>query len=148
MATGKTAAKFAKMTYNAQVVTANISSLTAVGLNYPEIDITVFSSTVQERLLGIPEVKITVSGPLDNTATTGALAVFTAAATLGSQTGAAVLIDYGIRAAATTGDPRFSNTLMSVSVFAIDTANPNDAPKWSATLVTMPGSAASFTTVP
>lgn len=146
MATGVTAGKYTILTYNSQVV-RSVTKISAAGLNYPPVDVTTFSSSIKENLLAIPEVKISVEALLDNTATTGALTVFSAAGVLGNQTGAPLLIDWGIRATATTGDPRFSNTLMSVAGLTID-SDPNGTPTMKMDLVSLPGSAASFTTKP
>lgn len=134
MATGKTVSKYTLVTYNSQVV-GGWDSITGVGYNHPEVDLSDMASAQKFVGLGIPECKIVIKGKLDNTATTGAHTLLTAAGTLGSQTGAPLLVAYGIRATATTGDPQFSNTLMSVSDYKVDVSNPNSAPTFTATLI-------------
>ena len=147
MATGKTLSKYTVITYNSQIL-SGVTSITGVGYNYPEVDLSDLASAQKFVGLGIPESKVQIKGLMDNTASTGTHTVLTAAATLGSQTGAPLLIDYGIRATATTGDPRFSNTLMAVSDYKVDVSNPNSAPTFSATLVASPSSVLSWTTKP
>ncbi len=65
-----------------------------------------------------------------------------------AKTGVPVLIDYGIRAAAATGDPRISITLMSASNIDVATAGASDAPMMTVTMSPVLGNALSYTTKP
>ena len=147
MATGKTAGKYTVVTVNSQVMTTMVKSIT-IKTDGKKIDVTTLGSGTTEHLFGLVDPEITIVCPLDNTASTGSWTVFTAAAAFASQTGVAVLIDYGIRAAAATGDPRISETLMSVSNISFSVGGPNAAPEMSVTLSPCIGNVHSFTTKP
>jgi len=145
--TGKTLGRYSKVTYNGVVITTTIHKITAkVGAK--AVDLTVLSSNTMENLFGLPDPNVTITCPLDNTASTGSWTVFTAPAVFGNQTGAPLLIDYGIRGVAATGDPRISLTLMSVENIDFNTDGPNGAPQMVVLLKPCIGNALSFTTAP
>ena len=112
MATGKTNAKHIRvkvddMTPTLQAISAGVANVSGVGLTYAEQDVTGYSDGIINFTLGFPSSEIEVTGPIDNTATTGAYTVFKAI--VGDQTITHTLeVQFGIRAAPATGDPNFS----------------------------------------
>ena len=110
MATGKTNARHIKVYVDdsgstARDITASVSNITGTGLTFAEQDVTAFSDGVVNFTLGQPSSTIEVSGPFNNTATTGGHTVFSGI--VGTTTTRTVTVQVGIRAAATTGDPEF-----------------------------------------
>lgn len=110
MATGKTNAKHIRVlvdtTGGPQDVSSGVSNISGVGLTYAEQDVTAYSDGVVNFTLGHPSSEIEISGPVQNTATTGSHTVFSAIAGDQSQT-FTVTVRIGIRAVPTTGDPEF-----------------------------------------
>ena len=112
MGTGKTNAKWIRvsvddMTPTLQAISASVSSAGNIGLTHEEDDVTAYSDGVHNVTLGHPEAPIILTGPFDNTATTGAYTVLAAIVGDLSITHT-VTTEIGIRAAPTTGDPVFS----------------------------------------
>lgn len=140
---GKTHSRFTTVTYNSQAITCSITSVTGVGISYAETDITTLCSTIMERIQGYGDVAITLSGPFDNTATTGGHIVVEALN--GDPDGATLTIAIGIGAAPTTGDPEFEVTSMGVFSYVVDISG--DAPTWTAELRPLPGATAAWGTV-
>lgn len=143
MATGKTHSKYITIVYNSQTVTCRINNLTGVGVTYAEEDITTFCDSIRQFVLGFGDVNISVSGPFDNTATSGSHAVFEALN--GSQAGATMVISYGIRAAPTSGDPKFTVTALTVTSYTVDASG--GVVTWNSTLRPMTGATAVWGTV-
>ena len=112
MATGKTNAKHIRvkvddMTPTLQAISAGVANVSGVGLTYAEQDVTGYSDGIINFTLGFPSSELEITGPIDNTATTGAYTVFKAI--VGDQTITHTLeVQFGIRAAPATGDPNFS----------------------------------------
>jgi hypothetical protein len=72
------------------------------------MDVTAYSDGVINFTLGHPSAEIDISGPLNNTATTGGHVVLSAIANAPySQSSYTLTIAIGIRAVPTTGDPEF-----------------------------------------
>lgn len=143
MATGKTHDRYVNVIYNSQTIPCRINNMSGVGITYDEADITTFCDALHMFVLGQGNVEITLSGPFDNTATSGAHAVFSAA--VGNQTGYTLTIQIGIRAAATTGDPEFEATLMLTTSYVVNMGS--GVPTWTATLKPGTGAAAAWGTV-
>lgn len=115
MATGKTNARHIRVLVDDSTGTArtlsSVSNVTGVGLTHNETDVTAYSDGVVNVTLGHPRSEIEISGPLDNTATTGPHIVFTGIVGLENNAGtlftSTVTIQIGIRAAPATGNPEF-----------------------------------------
>ena len=113
MATGKTNARYITVDLDniadsATDITASVSDISGVGLDFNTSDVTAYSDGVVNFTLGHPMSEIDISGPLNNTATTGGHVVFSAMIdapyTLDSYT---LTVQFGIRATPTGGDPEF-----------------------------------------
>jgi len=131
MATGKTNSRWIRVTYNSQDLSASISNVSSIGLTYAETDVTAYSDGVINFTMGQPTADLELSGPVNNTATTGAHNVLPAIT--GNDTAYTLTIQIGIRAAPTTGDPEFEGSY-KCSSYRI-----NGDGTWAARLV--PGSA-------
>lgn len=113
MATGKTNAKHIRVyvddsTPSAQDISASVSSISGVGLTYEEQDVTAYSDGVVNFVLGHPLSEVEITGPFNNTATTGAHVVFTDIVGLNPASDTYTLtVQIGIKAAPTSGDPEF-----------------------------------------
>ena len=110
MATGKTHSRYIKILLGdsggtARDITSSISSIGDIGLTYDQADVTAINDAVMQYLAGRGDADIQFGGPFNNTATTGAHAVFTGLT--GTNTAATLTVQIGIRAAPTTGDPEF-----------------------------------------
>jgi len=111
MATGKSNARWIRVYVDnsadaAQDISADVSNVSGAGLDYETSDVTGYSDGVKNFTIGHPSSEIEITGPFDNTATTGAHTVFTGIA--GSMAATRTLtVQIGIRAAPTTGDPEF-----------------------------------------
>lgn len=111
MATGKTNAKFITVDLDDTVptvrdITPAVSNISGVGLTFAETDVTAYSDGVINFTLGHPSSEIEITGPLDNTASTGAHVVFSAI--LGHIAATSTLtVQFGIRAAPVSSDPEF-----------------------------------------
>ena len=108
MATGKTSARYIRVSFNSQDISASVSDISGVGLDYEQQDVTAYSDGVKNFTLGHPSAEIDISGPLNNTASTGGHTVFEAIADAPySQDSYTLTVQFGIRAAPTAGDPEF-----------------------------------------
>jgi len=111
MATGKTNSRFIRVLVDdsgasARDISAAVSNVSGVGLDHETAEVTGYSDGVKNFTLGHPSSEIEITGPFDNTATTGAHTVFTGIA--GSMAATRTLtVQVGIKAAPTTGDPEF-----------------------------------------
>lgn len=134
MATGKTHSRYIKVLLDdsggtARDITASISSIGNIGLNYDQADVTAINDSIMQYLAGRGDADIQFSGPFNNTATTGAHTVFTGLN--GANTAATLTVQLGIRAAPTTGDPEFEGEFVVTSyLVAGDMSNLT----WSAAL--------------
>jgi len=108
MATGKTSARYIRVSFNSQDISASVSDISGVGLDYEQQDVTAYSDGVKNFTLGHPSAEIDISGPLNNTATTGGHTVFSAIANAPYTSDSYTLtVQFGIRAAPTGTDPEF-----------------------------------------
>jgi hypothetical protein len=113
MATGKTNARYIRVSLDdsggsARDISASVSDISGVGLDYAPADVTAYSDGVINFTLGHPSAEIDITGPLNNTATTGGHTVLEAIADAPySQTTYTLTVQIGIRAAPTGGDPEF-----------------------------------------
>jgi hypothetical protein len=116
MATGKTNSKHIRVYVDdsggsARDISASVGDVTGTGLSYNETDVTAFSDGVVNFTLGHPTSEITITGPVNNTATTGAHIVFAGIqgkeVDAGSAWTATVTVQIGIKAAPASGDPEF-----------------------------------------
>lgn len=112
MAAGKTHVKHIKILVDdsgatARDITAAVSNVSGVGLKYDETDVTGYSDGVVNFQLGHPSSEIEISGPIDNTAASGAHTVLSGIVGQVSAT-VTVEVQFGIRGAPTSGDPNFS----------------------------------------
>lgn len=129
-----------------------ITSLSAVGVVYDEVDVTAFQDAVKGALPGMPDAPIEISGPLDTTAAVAAAASGVAPALSGShtilsaingvQTPLSLGIYIGIRHNWETGEPTFGISSSATSgylctSYTVDTANMT----YKATFKLFPGSA-------
>lgn len=134
MATGKTHSKYIKILQDdsggtPRDITASVDSIGGVGLNYEQTDVTSLNDTVMQYLAGRGDGEITLGGTLNNTATTGAHVVYTGLN--GTNTATTLTVQFGIRAAPTTGDPEFEGEFVVTKyTVSVDMG----APKWEASL--------------
>lgn len=110
MATGKTHPRYIKVLLDdsggtPRDISDSINSIGGIGLSYDQTDVTTIANSVKQYLTGYGDSSVSLGGPFNNTATTGAHTVLTGLN--GANTAATLTIQIGIRAAATTGDPEF-----------------------------------------
>ncbi len=144
MAQGKTHSIFTTINYNSQNVTARIDSVGGIGVSYDTADVSTLASTLHEYVKGLGNADLELSGSFDNTATSGAHAVFSAAAA--AQVGYPLVISIGIGAAPASGDPKLTLSLMMTTQYVVD-AGVSDAVKWKASLRPAVGCTATWGTV-
>lgn len=137
MATGKTNARYIRVYVDdsgasARDISASVTNVTSVGLTYAETDVTAYSDGVINFTIGHPSAEVELSGPFNNTASTGAHTVFTGINGSMSAT-TTFTFQIGIRAAPTTGDPEFEGE------YYCSNYRVNGDGTWTARLV--PGSA-------
>ena len=130
MATGKTNSRWIRVTFNSQDLSASVSNISSVGLTYAETDVTAYSDGVVNFTMGTPTADLELSGPLNNTATTGAHIVL--APITGNDTAYTLTVQIGIRAAPASGDPEFEGS------YKVSSYRVNGDGTWNARLV--PGS--------
>ena len=114
---GKTHSKWTTVSYNGQLITCSINSLSGIGVNFDTVEVTTLCNAIKERLIGHGDVSIAASGPFNDTATTGAHIVVEPLN--GSQTGGTLIISIGSGAAPTTNDAKFTVTNMGVDNYMV-----------------------------
>ena len=139
MATGKTDNKYIVIIYGGQTIDCSIQAVDGVGITYDQTDVTGLCNAIKEYVQGQGNVSVSLSGTLSNTATTGSHTVIEPLN--GDTTGSTLTVQYGIRAAPTTGDPEFNVTSMGVFGYTLSGTS------WTATLMPLPGATASWDTV-
>ena len=143
MATGKTDSKYINIIFGGQTLDCSLTAVDGAGITYDQTDITGLCNTIKEYVQGQGDVSVALSGYLSNTATTGSHTVIEPLN--GDTTGSTLTIQYGIRAAATTGDPEFEVTAMGVFDYLVSASG--GAPTWSAALRPLTGATAAWGTV-
>jgi hypothetical protein len=87
--TGRTVGKYSKVQVKDSGGTLRdipVTTISGVGLSYPEVNLTALQDAVQGSLPAQPAVSITITGPWDTTAVQAASATTAAAALSGSHT--------------------------------------------------------------
>jgi hypothetical protein len=141
---GKTHSKWVTVSYNSQLITCSIDSLSGIGLNFDTVEVTTLCNTIKERLIGHSDVSIGASGPFNDTATTGAHNVVQPLN--GNPTGAPLVISIGSGAAPTTNDAKFTVSLMGVDNYTVS-ASTGGAVTASWNWTPRPGSTAAWGTI-
>ena len=114
---GKTHSKWVTVSYDGELVTCSIDSLSGIGVNWDTVEVTTLCNSIKERLIGQGDVSIGASGPFNNTATTGAHIVVEPLN--GDPTGETLIISIGSGAAPTNGDAKFTVTNMGVDNYTV-----------------------------
>ena len=114
---GKTHSKHITISYNSQLITCSIDSLSGVGISFNTVEVTALCNTIMERLAGMGDVSIGASGPFNDTAVTGSHIVVQPLA--GNNAGAELVISFGSGAAPTGGDAKFTVTAMGVDNYTV-----------------------------
>jgi|SRR5579859_675696 len=130
-----------------------IDSITIVGIQYAQIDLTAFQDAVKGALPGFPDAPIEITGPWDTTAA-NAIATSTNAPVLsgsytvlqplnGGNTPRSLGVCFGDRAYWATGMPVFGISSSATSGYLLFewTVNPKDPMKYKAVFKLFPGSA-------
>ena len=152
MATGRTVTKWIRFCLDDSAGTAReipVDSISPVGFQYEETDVTAWQDAVKGYLSNHPDATIDITGPFDNTAA-AALAASGAAPTLsgshtilnaiaGGVTPLALAIMFGIRGYWTTGDPVFGVVTASATAGYLCTKYTVEGEKYSARFVPYPG---------
>lgn len=124
-----------------------INSLSVVGIQYDEQDVTAFQDAVNGALPSMPDAPIEISGPFDNTAaqTVGTLSGSHTilSAINGLMTPLSLDVQFGIRHAWESGEPQFGITASAANGYictryTVDVSNMT----YTARFVLYPGSAA------
>lgn len=97
------------------LTTIAIDSINGVGLTYDEVDLTAFQDALHGVLPNHPDVTIAITGPFDNTATTGNHIVLSGIA--GGVTPLSIDVQIGMRHAWESGEPQFGLTSSSTVGF-------------------------------
>ncbi len=124
MATGKTTSRYVTVTLDDSAgtprnITNSITSIGGIGLSYDQVDVTTFADSVMQYLAGRGDSAIELGGQFNNTAVAAAPSESGAHPVLtslnGANTAATLAISIGVRAAPTTGDPKFSGEYTCLS---------------------------------
>ena len=141
--TGRTVSKYITVEVEDSAGTLRAIACNAVngcGLNYDEVDLTAFSDAVKGVMLNQPGATLTLSGPMDTTATTGSHIVLSAL--LGRNTPIAINIKFGIGHAYETNEPVFGMASSATSGFLLKSYNVSDSLMYDAEFVVYAGSSA------
>jgi hypothetical protein len=149
MATGKTVAKYITVTIDdsggtPRIITPSCNSVSQLGLEMESPDVTSYSDGWVNVLVALGSSEIELGGPFNNTATTGAHAVFPAVA--GTNVALTFSVAIGILAQPTTGDPKWSGEYVCDS-YTVIPGGPNDAVMWKATIKPYGSTAGAWGTV-
>ena len=118
-----------------------VDSINGVGLTYDEVELTAFFDAVKGVLPNHPDVTIAITGPFDNTASTGSHIVLSGIA--GGVTPLSLDIQIGMRHAWESGEPQFGLTSSATVGFLCTdyTVDPGTG-KYAAKFRVYPGSTA------
>ena len=141
--TGRTVSKYTVFKFGdgTTMQSLKINSINGVGLTYEEVDLTAWMDAIKGALPNTPDLAITISGPLDTTATTGTHALLTA--DVGGVTPRSFDVQIGVRAAWEEGAPQFGISASSTSGLLCTSyvVDPSGA-SYTATFKMFPGSSA------
>jgi hypothetical protein len=148
MASGKTTTLYVRVFLDDSAgtvrnISGSVSSIGDVGVTYETSDVTALINDIKQYLTGRGDAPITLGGPFDNTpaavspALTGIHAI--APALNGKNIASTLTIQLGIRAAPTTGDPKFEGEFI-VDKYSWNLDMNNAA--WQMTLKPAPGTTA------
>lgn len=143
MATGRTTAKriiFIVDDSGGTIRALDISSVSAVGLVYETQDVTAYADAVKGALNGHPDAPITITGPVDNTASTGNHIVLSGIA--GGVTPLTLDVQFGIQSTWSSGDPQFGITSSATNGYLCTSYVVNGDMTFEAQFVLFPGSIA------
>jgi hypothetical protein len=124
MATGKTTSRYITVTLDdsggtPRNITNSVTSIGGIGLAYDQVDVTTLADAVKQYLSGRGDAAISLGGQFNNTAVAAAPSESGAHPVLsglnGANTAATLTIAIGVRAAPTTGDPKFSGEFTVLS---------------------------------
>ena len=146
--TGRTVSKHVAFKIDDSVGTVReiaVNSINGVGLVYDEMDVTAFMDAIKNVLPNHPDLNITISGPFDNTASTGSHTVLSGV--VGGNTPLTMDIQFGIRHAWEAEEPQFGITSSATSGMLVTSyvVNPDDM-TYTATLRVMGGTAPAWGT--
>lgn len=122
-----------------------VDSISGLDLNYEEFDLTAFLDAVKGKLLGIPDLKIEITGPFDTTAASAAGTLSGSHTVLngikGKNTPLTMDIQIGINHAWEAGEPQFGITSSATAGMLCQhySVDPGTG-KYSASFVVYPGS--------
>ena len=113
-----------------------VNSINGLGLTYDEVDVTAFMDSIKNVLLNHPDLNLTITGPFDNTASTGSHTVISGVN--GGNTPFSMDVRFGMRHAWESGEPQFGITSSATSGVLVSnyTVNPDDG-TYSATIRVM-----------
>lgn len=124
MATGKTTSRYMTITLDDSAgtprnITNSVTSIGGIGLAFDQVDVTTLADAVKQYLAGRGDAAISLSGQFNNTPVAAAPNESGAHPVLsslnGANTAATLTIAFGVRAAPTTGDPKFSGEFTCLS---------------------------------
>ena len=119
--TGKTNARFIRVFLDnsagaAKDISASVSDVSGVGLDFNTQDVTAYSDGVVNFTLGHPSSEIDISGPFNNVATTGGHVVFSAISHAPySQASYTLTVQIGIRKVPESTDPEWEGEYLVTS---------------------------------
>jgi len=127
MATGKTHGKHVTVTYNSQDISDDVKTIGGLGVSYDEVDVSGLEA-VRDYVAGMGDSTVVLTGSFDNTASSGAHTVLSAAN--GNNTSYTLTVAVGIRTAPAGGDPEFEGGYITTNYLV----NVDPATGWTATL--------------
>lgn len=154
MATGRTVTKWMRFLVDDSSGTPReipVDSVSPVGFQYDENDVTAYQDAVKGYLAGHPEAAIEITGPFDNSAAVAAAGTGAAPTLSGSHTVLAPIsavtfatplglcVCWGIRGYWASGDPVFGVVSPSATAGYVCTSYQVDGEKYSASFKPYPG---------
>lgn len=154
MSTGRTVSRWTRFLVDDSSGTPReipVSTISPVGFQYDESDLTAYQDAVKGYLAAHPDAPIDITGPFDNTAAAAAAASAAAPVLSGSHTVLAPIsaptfttplglaIMYGIRGYWATGDPVFGVVAPSATSGYVCTKYQEEGGQYSASFKPYPG---------
>lgn len=115
---GKRIGKWTTVEFDSQDMSILVQEISGLPSTYDEIEVSGFGQN-KNYLAGQGDADITLTMLFTTTATTGSHTVFNSKA--GNNTGYTLTVKYGNNAAATTGDPKYSGTVLVTDYTAMTT---------------------------